>query len=780
MIMIKCLLEVFNRDGYAEFISDSDFILRVKPFNGIIKFGLCEKTECKKDSSFVVNVEEYKTDEYEIIEEKNKFILLTGDLRIVLYRNPFYIEIFNKTGDLLLEDDNEFPYEKKRGVLSVRKKIKPAERFYGFGEKAGKLEKTGSKMVMWNTDYLESGFRKYISQEPLYISIPFFIAVSEKSLYGLFFDNCSKLYYDVGKSKKSVFRIKAESGDIVYYFINGKKIGDIIEKYTELTGRIKMPPLWSLGYHQSRWGYESEKKVNEIAGKFRKKNIPCDCIHFDIEHMQGYRVFTWNRKRYKNHKNVIKGLKKKGFKTVVIVDPGVKTDDKYSVYQEGKKGYYFCTHKDGSPFYGKVWPGKVEFPDFFRKETRKWWGNLYRKYTDDGVEGFWNDMNEPANSGLKFTGYHKTEGRLVEHRKVRNLYGQMMVRSIHEGLMKRENRRRFILTRSGFAGIQKYSAVWTGDCHSNWADLRVTIPMILNLGLSGVPFIGSDIGGFEGDTNKELFIRWMQAGIFFPFFRNHTRINTRHQEPWSFGEKTENICRELIQFRYRFLPYLYSLFYEAYKRGYPIIRPLFFHYPGDENTFFIEDQFLFGENILIAPILYSGKREREVYLPEDKWIDLHTNDIYKGGCSYNIKKPVDQVIMFIKAGSIIPFYETVNYIGEREYDKLYLNIYPGTGEFLYYEDDGDTFNYEKGGYNLIKFEQETEGKTGIFKILPQKQKYKSPLNTVHFKFFGILKDIESDTLEKIKLSYDEEKKVSYFTLKIKFPLKDRMIKFKME
>ncbi|MFC1725084.1 TIM-barrel domain-containing protein, partial [candidate division KSB1 bacterium] len=695
------------------------------------------------------------------------------DLRIKIHKNPFYIKIQSEDGKTLLEDfNNVFPYEYRRGSYLCRKKIKPGEKFFGFGEKTGKLEKRGSKMIMWNTDYLEKGLKKYISQDPLYISIPFFISVTQDNIYALFFDNPGKMYFDMGKGSDDHYEVKNETGEISYYFIYGKSVPEIIERFTRLTGRIKMPPLWSLGYHQSRWGYDSSAKVLEVAGKFRQKEIPCDCIHLDIDHMNRYMVFTWDKKRFTEPEKMIKKLTDNGFKTVVINDPGVKVDNKYFVYNEGKKLDMFCKDRAGRIFSGKSWPGKVVFPDFFKQKTRNWWGGLLKKYTGTGIEGFWNDMNEPANSGSKFTGYHLLDSKLTEHRKVRNAYGQMMARSIYDGLNETKRKRYFVLSRSGFAGIQKYSAVWTGDCYSRWADLRASIPMILNLGLSGVPFAGTDVGGFRGNTSKELFIRWMQFGIFQPLFRNHSEKGTGNQEPWSFDKSTEKICRELIMFRYRLLPYIYSLFYESYKTGSPILRPLFYHYPQDEKCYLIEDQFLFGENILAAPISYAGRRSRQVYLPKGDWIDFQTNKTFKGGKTYQIKKPLNEVIMFIKKGSIIPLYDSVNYIGEKKFDKLYLNVYPGNGEFNYYMDDGKSYNYEKGEYSLLNFVQSKKGDKGTIEVSPQHAGYRSELKELHIKYSGKVKRIkcsDGKVLDNKKWYYYPETDETLIILDYKFP-----------
>jgi len=779
MELIHKITAFEKSDRYYTFFSDSEYLLKVTILDGIVNFRICKRESSKKHKSFIIDLGKFKISNSKITEDDYFFLISINNLKLKIFKHPFYIEILDDEGNILLSDFKDSAYFRKNNHMFLRKKVRTGERFFGFGEKVGNLNKRSSKMVMWNTDYLECGPKKYVSQDPLYISIPFFISVNDSHSYGFFYDNPGKLHFDMGKKDKNYYEIKAETGEIDYYFIYGNDIREIVSRYTELTGRMQMPPLWSLGYHQSRWGYKTQKEVLEIARKFRNKNIPCDCIHLDIDYMRGFGVFTWDRRRFPDPKKMIDKLKENGIKTTVIIDPGVKADDRYKIYKEGIRNDLFCKNKNGTVYHGKVWPGKTAFPDFFKQTTRRWWAESVKKFSS-GIEGFWNDMNEPSNGGLKFKGFHYINNIKTEHKKVRNLYGYFMVKALYEGFLNEKERRKFVLTRSGFAGIQKYSAVWTGDIHSKWDDLRVSIPMMLNLGLSGVSFIGTDVGGFRANTSGELFIRWLQAGIFLPLLRNHSEKKTRNQEPWAFGKKTEKIAKKLIQFRYRIIPLLYSLIYESHKKGYPVIRPLFFHYPEDKNVYDIEDQFMVGETILVAPVLHSRKKDRKVYLPKGEWINYLNNKKYQGRRTNEFESKMDKVLFFIKKGAIIPFYDCLNYIGEKKYTKLYLNVYPGVGKFLYYEDDGETYNYEKGEYNTLKISQKTTDKSSVIEIKPEHLGYKSALKEISIKYFGKVNciNIEPEKNKMIKsFTCDLNSGISLIKIKYIYPFKSLRLIF---
>lgn len=468
---------------------------------------------------------------------------------------------------------------------------------------------------------------------------------------------------------------------------------------------MPLPQLWTLGYHQSRWGYETEEEVRRIATTMRRYKIPCDCIHLDIDYMEQYKVFTWNHETYKNPKKMIEDLGEMGYKVVTIIDPGVKVEEGYNVYEEGEKNGYFVKDKDGYTYINAVWPGDSVFPDFGRNEVRNWWGDKQKFLVDMGVRGVWNDMNEPASFNGPFPDdvQFSDEGDPSTHKSMHNLYGHNMGKATYEGLLRHDGRRPFVITRACYSGSQKYALSWTGDNQSLWTHLRLAVVQLCNCGLSGFPLIGTDVGGFGSDVTKELLTRWVQVGCFSPFFRNHCAKGRAQQEPWVFGEETLEIYRKFVELRYQLLPYLYDTFVTASKSGIPMIRPLVLEYEEDETVRNMNDEFLVGENLLVAPVLEQGARARLVYLPKGRWYDFYTKECYEGG-TYIIKNaPLDTCPLFVKEGSIIPMYPIREYVGADKDDILLVKVFGENASYLHYQDNGEDFAYQEGEYNEYKF-----------------------------------------------------------------------------
>ncbi|WP_142301026.1 TIM-barrel domain-containing protein, partial [Bacillus sp. 7884-1] len=510
------------------------------------------------------------------------------------------------------------------------------------------------------------------------------------------------------QNKSDVLTIMAEGGQVNTYIMLAQDVKEAVTLYTTLTGKTPLPPKWSLGYHQSRYSYTSEDEVKDIVKSFKDYEIPLDCVFLDIHYMNGFRVFTFDEDKFPHYKELIKELTGEKIDVVPIVDPGIKKDEAYPVYYEGMKKGYFSKYLSGEVYYGEVWPGISAFPDFFHTEVQEWWGELHRFYTDLGIRGIWNDMNEPSvfneSKTMDLDVIHNADGKEITHREGHNLYGLYMSKATFEGLQKLlGNGRPFSLTRAGYAGVQRYSAVWTGDNRSHWEHLEMSLPMIMNLGLSGVAFTGADVGGFSSDTTPELLIRWTQVGAFMPYFRNHSVQDSIYQEPWAFGKETLASVKKYIELRYRFMPYLYSLFHESEKTGLPIVRPLVMEYPNDPETFQCSDEFLLGSKLLIAPILRPGQSHRSVYLPEGMWYDFWTHQKYEGGKYHLISADLDTLPIFIKAGTILPLGTAVKNTKEKQ--KIELQIYHsenGMTGFLY-EDDGYSYNYRKDEFNLQTF-----------------------------------------------------------------------------
>ncbi len=601
-------------------------------------------------------------------------------------------------------------------------KLNPEDRFYGTGDKTGFLNKRGYAYENWNSDIPQMHME---NMPALYKSIPFIIGKRPGYTYGLFFDNTFHSYMDLGKESTEYFCYGADDGNLDFYFMAGEKMTDIVEHYTYLTGRAPLPQLWTLGYHQCRWGYESAKDIRTVAKKMRENRIPCETVQYDIDYMDGFRVFTWDEENYEPEGQLIKELAEDGFKAVCIIDPGVKVDEGYFMYDEGIKNDYFAKDKDGKVYVNEVWPGDSVFPDFGKEEVRNWWSKSHKKLVDMGIQGIWNDMNEPAsfNGPLPLDVQFHVNERETDHSEMHNVYGHFMSKATFEGMKELTGKRPLVITRACYSGSQKYSAVWTGDNQSVWPHLQMLIPQLCNLGISGFPIAGTDIGGFGGDTKPELLMRWIEAAVFSTFFRNHCAKGHRMQEPWNFGEQTVEVYRKYVELHYRFLPYIYDLLFECQLTGLPVMRPLVLHYEDDENTYNLNDEFLVGENMLVAPVVEQGAFKRMVYLPSGAWIDYWTGERHAGGKYIIVDAPIDVLPIFIKEGSIIPMYEPVQYVGEKPYDTLELLVAGDSAWGSHYQDNGEDFRYLEGEYNLYSFTYEN-GKLETDMLHDNYEKYK--------------------------------------------------------
>ncbi len=594
----------------------------------------------------------------------------------------------------------------------LRWRVSPETHFYGLGERAAPLDLRGGVYVNWNTDPRTYG----PGDDPLYLCVPFLLALSPEGrrAFGLLLENPTRSRLDLGRADPETITIEVDDATVEYFFFYAPTVAQLVERFTEETGRHPLFPRWALGYHQCRWSYYPEERVRRLASQFRETyQVPCDSIHLDIHHMDGYRVFTWDRQRFPDPAGMIADLHAQGFKVVTINDPGVKADPKYWVFQDGLRRGMFCRYPDGRVFIGPVWPGNCAFPDFTDPRVREWWGDLYRGLLEAGVDGIWDDMNEPALFGeddatIPGPVRHDLDGVGGDHRRAHNLYGLNMARATAEGLARlRPDRRPFVITRSGWTGVQRYAAHWTADNRSDWASLRQTLPMVLNLGLSGIAFTGSDIGGFEGFATGELFTRWLQMSVFFPFCRAHTYFASPDQEPWSWGEPYLSINREFIRLRYRLLPYLYTALWQCTRTGTPIVRPLLLAFQDDPTTHALDDEFLCGDALLVAPVLEEGATRRQVYLPAGLWYDFWTDAVHEGPVWVEAEAPLERIPVFVRAGAVIPTGPEMDFVGQRPTDPLTLHLYPPPERekvlsFLY-EDDGETLAYQRGEYLLHRF-----------------------------------------------------------------------------
>lgn len=586
------------------------------------------------------------------------------------------------------------------------------EHVYGLGEKAFGLDRRGRAYDMWNDDPNGAYPR---GRDPIYLSIPFYIGLRGEAAYGVFYDNTYRSRMDVGGSDPEAAVFQASGGPLRYYVFYGPQVSTVLDRYTRLTGRMRMPPLWSLGYQQSRWSYTPDSRVRAVAHEFRRRRIPCDVIHLDIDYMNGYRCFTWHPQRFPDPAGLINHLHSQGFKVIPMIDCGIKVDPSYAVCQDGLDNHAFCAYPDGSLFRGPVWPGDCYFPDFTNPSTRAWWGRQYRSLLDLGADGVWNDMNEPTVFGwssdtIPDCARHDWDGRGASHAQAHNVYGLQMARATAEGIQAlRPEQRTFVFTRSAWAGLQRHAINWMGDNISTWDHLRLTAPMVANLGLCGLAFTGPDTGGFAGDCTPELLTRWLQLGAFTPFLRNHACLGTANQEPWAFGEPYESINRQFIELRYHLLPYIYTAFWQCAQSGMPMLRPLFLQWQDDAKTHAIDDEFMFGDALLIAPLGEPGVTSREVYLPSATWYDWWSGERYDGGQTISAAASLDRLPIFARAGSVVPGWPVMQFVGERGVDVLTLHVFPGDGESVLYEDDGATLGYQGGAQRVTRFTVERSG-----------------------------------------------------------------------
>ncbi len=671
----------------------------------------------------------------DVEDQDDAIAFITPQLTLKVSRNPCRITCFTPTGQPFAQDCDQGMGWSDQGIAAW-KAIAPNEHFYGFGERTGLLDKLAERKTNWTTDALDYN----ALTDAMYQAIPMFIALQPDLCYGIFLHSTHWSQFDLGAAKPSCWQMQTRSSELDYYIIYGSTPAEILATYSELTGRMPLPPKWSLGYHQCRWSYESAAIVAELAQEFRQRQIPCDVIHLDIDYMQGYRVFTWNQKRFPHPQKLIADLKSQGFQVVTIVDPGVKYEPEadYAVFDEGMTQDWFVRDANGKLVHGYVWPDKAVFPDFLRPAVRQWWADQHRALTDVGVAGIWNDMNEPAlddrpfgDKGNKISfPLDAPQGdphELTTHAEVHNLYGSNMAQASAEALQQgRPNQRSFVLTRSGFAGIQRWASVWMGDNQSLWEHLELSLPMLCNMGLSGVPFVGCDIGGFAGNATAELFARWMQVGMLYPLMRGHSALTTDRHEPWVFGDRVERTCREYIELRYQLLPYLYSLFWEAAQTGAPILRPLLYHYPHDPRTYALHDQVLLGEWLMAAPVYRPGVECRAVYLPEGVWYDWWTHTRYDGGTHILASAPLERMPLYVKAGAIIPMQPVRQFVDQHAIAQLTLKVAPGTGQFTLYEDDGQSFAYQQGDWLTTTYSVRQDDETAIVEQVAQTGQWSPP------------------------------------------------------
>jgi len=699
---------ISDRLGNFERLTREPGGMRIKASNGWVTLTVYKPTVVRVritrdgaagDSSWAV-IRKPQAIHFRIAESAETVTLSTDSMRVVVSKQPLSIDFYNAAGKQLSGDDPHVGVSWQGTEVTDYQKLYPAERFIGLGEKTGPLDRRAQHYTDWNTDAYGYG----LDQDPIYSDIPFFMGIHDQVVYGLFFDNTYRSHFNFGASTDDkMYYFGAESGPMNYYFFSASSVAGILKDYTWLTGRIQLPPLWSLGYQQSRYSYMNADQLLNVARRMRRDSIPCDVLYCDIDYMRGYRVFTWNPKTFPHPKALTDSLRKMGIHLVTIIDPGIKIDsDGYAPYQTGVAKGYFARYPDGRYYTGSVWAGRSHFPDFIQPAVRQWWGNNFKGLVSDGVTGFWNDMNEPSAWGQDIpplitfgTGPH-----IATLKKVRNVYGMQMARATYEGTRKLlHGRRPFVLTRAAYAGIQRYSAMWTGDNNPTDDHMLLGFRLINSMGLGGEAFVGMDVGGFSGNPTPELMVRWMSLGTFTPMFRNHTAKGNTYHEPWAWGENDEPMMRASVELRYRLLPYLYSVFYQATQTGMPVNRTLAIQSTFDSTVYqpAYQNEFMFGPGILVAPVS-SKELSLSVYFPRGEWYRFSTDKRYKGMESRYVSAPLDDLPVFVKAGAIVPMQSVTQSTSLPTDGCLYLHVWYGadSSHFVYYEDDGVTDQNLKG------------------------------------------------------------------------------------
>lgn len=642
------------------------------------------------------------------IEERPDGATLATDVVLVRVKKaPLQIDFLRPDGTPICVESPTFGMGWRGPGAGCTKALAPAEHFYGFGERTGFLDKRGSAMTLWNTDVNPHT----PATDSMYVSIPFFMGVSHGQAYGILLDSAARCFFDMGKSSHDEYLFATDEKVLDYYFFAGPGAKAVLRRYTELTGRMSLPPLWALGYHQSRFSYRPQEQVEEVARRFRERGIPCDAMYLDIHYMRGFRVFTFDPDAFPDPSGLAKRLSAMGYKVVTIVDPGVKVDPDYEVYREGVDEDCFVMLPGGKRFVASVWPGPVSFPDFARERVRAWWAAQHRALLDAGVRGVWNDMNEPScfdtpTKTMPGQALHGEPGEEMPHAQVHNAYGNLMSEATCQAFRDLlPGVRPFVISRAGCAGIQRHACIWTGDNSSWWEHLMMAVPMCLNLGMSGVSFVGTDVGGFIGDSDPELVARWTQLGTFTPLFRNHSALGSRSQEPYALGEPYESVCRDYIKLRYRLLPYIYTLMWQSSMEGVPAMRAMILEFPGDERAHAAFDQFMLGRDILVAPVYQPHASCRKVYLPEGEWIDFHTGERVRGGRCVLADAPLERIPVFYREGAIVPYGRAMNFVGEIPQALEVVDIYPSAAvperRFELYVDDGETTDHAAGAYGFV-------------------------------------------------------------------------------
>ena len=716
--------------------------VRITAFrDGVIRVRLAPQGTFAQDFSWAV-IESPQPPAVNVEDSKTELRITAGRVVVIVKKSPLLITFADASGKVLLADEPSLPMAWDGTYIHSWKRMPPEESYFGLGDKPGPLNHRNRAYTMWNTDFY--GWQE--SDDPLYKTIPFFIGLQKGTAYGVFFDNSYRSSFDFGKESPDYLSFGAEGGELNYYFIAGPEPKKIVEQFTALVGRTPLPPLWSLGYQQSRYSYYPEARAREIVQTLRDKKIPVDVIYFDIDYQNGNAPFTVNREYFPHFEKMIADFRAQGVRTVLITDLHIKKDPNhgYAPYDSGIKNDVFVKTRGGSPYVGKVWPEDSVFPDFTLSRVRDWWGGLYKNFVDMGVAGFWNDMNEPSvfqtlSKTMPLDNVHRLDdGTTLDHRAIHNVFGMQNVRATQDGLLKlNPDERPFVLTRAAYAGTERYAATWTGDNSATWNHIGMSVPQIMNLGLSGFDMVGADVGGFAGSPPADLLTRWYELGVFYPMFRDHAAKGTADHEPWASGAEHEAIRKRYIELRYKLLPYIYTSMEETSRTGIPLMEPIFLEYPFAEQLYGEDHEFLFGRDLFVAPIVTEKVDALDVHLPPGDWYDFWTAEVHAASDQISLHPTLSETPLYVRAGAIIPMQPVVQSTNEKPDGPLELRVYMGEDcHGTLYQDDGHTFAYQKGDFLRVNFTCEITPQDMTITSKVEKNAYQPWWNSTQLKIFG--------------------------------------------
>lgn len=740
--------------GSGRFLSDEGAVTFERWSTGAFKISmrLGEENDRQYD---LAKIDGGPEGDAQVIGSSQSISMRSGEWRLNIHpEDGLRFELLHQDDTVLTTPRCPFGVAGRRQMLLLDRD--PSLPLYGLGEKTGRLNKNNRAWQFWNTDACADHPHTFGGNDfdPPYVSIPLMITRRGNSWFGLLFHNptrCTFQFNHDPAGRKDCFSpahgmrpedtapqgvLTADLGQVDVYIIPGPTLRDVVSGIAALTGVHPLPPRWALGYHQCRWGYSSAREIREVADELDAADIPVAAMWMDIDYMDNFRVFTFHPKRFspEDLEATRTALHERGTRLVTMIDPGVQVDESWEVFKDAVDGGHLCQSPAGTPYIGMVWPGRTAFPDFSRAETRGWWAGRITRHLQKGIDGIWIDMNDPSTGYSDYTEMLFDNG-MEEHAVYHNQYANQMAVATEEGFrLHNQDCRPFILTRSASTGIQRHAAVWTGDNMSNVSHLRQSIPMSLNLSLTGIAFNGPDVGGFAGDVTEELLVTWTQAGALFPFFRNHTSTGTRDQEPTRFSKKALEVIRACIHTRCKLLPHLVNLFHEHVTEGTPIMRPLVMEF--DEPDFEeVDDVYMVGSHLLVAPLVDPEAEERTLLLPGGWWYDLNCGEWIKGGSSIRIPRN-DTMNLFVRDGAMIPCLPGRTFKVEPDFSAVEFHVFlhnEKEARLVYREEDGITRDWEYGTFNEYDIAVEKDG-TGVATIVQEGwDSAMKSLRIVHYK-----------------------------------------------